>query len=58
MGMIVMDRRINFKMPQLGWEGSGSQFPVAWFTNGLGIDKIEYYSYNWLTKEKIKEFEV
>ena len=56
--MIVMDRRINFKMPQLGWEGSGSQFPVAWFTNGLGIDKIEYYSYNWLTKEKIKEFEV
>lgn len=34
--LIVLDRRINFKMPNKGWE-SHAQFPVAWFTYGLGI---------------------
>lgn len=35
--IILLDRRINFKMPNRGWEGSGAQFPVAWFTWGLQI---------------------
>ncbi len=35
--VIFLDRRINFKMPNLGWEGSGAQFPVAWFTFGLDL---------------------
>lgn len=30
--VIFMDRRVNFKMPNKGWEGAGAQFPVAWFT--------------------------
>ena len=35
--IILIDKRINFKMPEKGWEGSGSQFPTAWFTWGLNI---------------------
>lgn len=29
--IILFDRRVNFKMPNIGWEGSAAQFPVAWF---------------------------
>jgi hypothetical protein len=35
--VIFLDRRINFKMPNKGWEGSSAQFPTAWFTYGLNI---------------------
>jgi len=35
--VIFLDQRIDFKMPVLGWEGKGAQFPVAWFTWGLDI---------------------
>lgn len=35
--VIFLDKRINFKMPNKGWEGSSAQFPVAWFTYGLNI---------------------
>lgn len=34
--IILLDKRINFKMPNKGWEGQ-AQFPVAWFTHGLNI---------------------
>jgi hypothetical protein len=36
--------RIAFKMPDKGWVGSAPQFPVAWFTYGLGIgQEISYW---------------
>jgi hypothetical protein len=35
--IILLDKRINFKMPHKGYTGNGAQFPVAWFTYGLGI---------------------
>lgn len=35
--VILMDKRIDFKMPNKGWTGGGSHFSVAWFTWGLGI---------------------
>lgn len=35
--VIFLDQRVNFKMPNIGWEGSSAQFPVAWFTYGLDI---------------------
>ncbi len=35
--VIFLDRRVNFKMPLIGWDGSAAQFPVAWFTWGLNI---------------------
>jgi len=37
--VIFMNKRINFKMPNKGWDGAGAQFGVAWFTWGLGIGK-------------------
>lgn len=36
MELILLDKRIDFKMPVKGWEGS-AQFPTAWYTWGLGI---------------------
>jgi len=47
--IILLNKRVNFKMPFKGYRGSGAQFPVAWFTHGLGIGetitfgKIYYY---------------
>jgi hypothetical protein len=34
---IFFKRRINFKMPNKGWTGTGAQFPTFWFTRGLNI---------------------
>ena len=36
--IILLDKRINFKMPNVGWEGSSAQFPVAWFTWGFELE--------------------
>jgi len=35
--VIFLDKRVNFKMPNRGWDGAGAQFPVAWFTWKLHI---------------------
>jgi hypothetical protein len=35
--VVFPDGRINFKMPNVGFEGSSAQFPTAWFTWGLNI---------------------
>jgi hypothetical protein len=35
--VILMDKRINFKMPNKGYSGKGSDFPTYWHTWGLGI---------------------
>lgn len=37
--VIFLNRRVNFKMPKKGFDGSAAQFPVAWFTSGLNIGK-------------------
>ncbi len=37
--VIFLDDRVDFKMPNQGWNGLGAKFPVAWFTNGLHIGK-------------------
>lgn len=37
--VIFLDRRVNFKMPNAGWDGAGAQFPTAWFTWGLNIGR-------------------
>ena len=42
---IFMDKRINFKMPNIGFEGSAAQFPVAWFTWQLNLEKDMVFSY-------------
>lgn len=35
--VILLDKRVNFKMPDKGYTGNGAQFSTAWFTWGLGI---------------------
>jgi hypothetical protein len=35
--VMLLRPRVNFKMPNKGWEGGGAQFPVAWFTHGLHL---------------------
>lgn len=43
--IVLMNKRINFKMPNKGWAGT-AQFPVAWFTWNLGLTKeINYYNF-------------
>jgi len=37
--VIFLNKRINFKMPNMGWSGGGAWFPVAWFTHGLGVGR-------------------
>lgn len=40
--IMLLDRRINFKMPHKGWHGSAAQFPVLWFCHGLLPEPILY----------------
>ena len=42
-GIILLSRRVNFKMPRKGYGGHGAQFPVAWFTWGLGVTSLYYH---------------
>jgi len=35
--LILMDKRVDYKMPDVGWKGKGAQFPSIWFTWGLKI---------------------
>lgn len=35
--LILLNRRVNFKMPNKGWDGSSAQFPTAWFCSGLPL---------------------
>ncbi len=37
--VILMDKRINFKMPNKGWDGGGADFSSAWFTWGMCIGR-------------------
>lgn len=37
--VIFFDKRIDYKMPNKGTQGSGAQFPSAWFTWGLNIGR-------------------
>lgn len=41
--IVLLDKRIDFGMPNIGFEDSHSQFPVAWFTWGLNIGKTLTY---------------
>lgn len=37
--VIFFDKRIDYGMPNIGFNGSSSQFASAWFTWGLGIGR-------------------
>lgn len=37
--IVVMYPRVDFDMPEAGFDGSGAQFPTAWFTWGFNIGR-------------------
>jgi|SRR5690242_7311151 len=37
---LVPDKRINFKTPQNGWNGSSAQMHTSWITRGLNIGQL------------------
>ncbi len=37
MDIVLLDKRVNFKMPVKGWDAGGAQFPTAWFTWKMGL---------------------
>jgi hypothetical protein len=41
--VILLDKRPNYEMPNMGTSGGGSWFPVAWFTHGLNIGREVTY---------------
>lgn len=44
--IILLNKRVNFHMPNKGFDGSGAQFPVMWFTWGLNIGKqVSFYEW-------------
>lgn len=50
--VILLNRRVDFKMPNKGWSGGGAQFPVAWFTWGLNIQGSACMTFAELDKSK------
>lgn len=45
--IILLDKRVNFKMPKKGWDSGGAQFPTAWFTWQLDLpSQITYGKIN------------
>lgn len=54
--IIFMDKRVDFHMPEKGWDGRGAQFPTAWFTWGLKLpNDINYAKLNKPSKRKVKQ---
>jgi hypothetical protein len=41
-GMITVNPRINFHMPNKGWSGSSAQFPTAWFCWDMSVNGIQH----------------
>lgn len=38
--VLVPDKRVNFKTPNKGWNGSAAQFHSSWFTRGLNVGQL------------------
>jgi hypothetical protein len=55
-GIIFFSPRVDFKMPNKGWEGKGAHYSVAWFTWKMGFEGNIYKRMNW-TKEYKKSFQ-
>lgn len=40
--LLLLNRRVNFEMPNKGWEGSAAQFPVLWLCHQMLPRPIVY----------------
>ena len=41
--MLMFDTRVDFLLPEIGFDGNGAQFPVAWFISGFGLERNKMY---------------
>lgn len=53
--LLLLDRRVNFKMPNKGWKGSAAQFPVLWLCWQLLPAPIVYGKLPRQTREVVAE---
>lgn len=54
--IICLDQRIDFKMPEKGWNGAGAQFTTFWYTWGLGIGRqLTFARLNKPIKQRLAE---
>jgi hypothetical protein len=44
--LMLLDKRVDFKMPNKGWNGKGAWFPVAWFCWKLLPEQIMFGTIN------------
>jgi hypothetical protein len=55
--VIFMSPRVDFYMPNKGWEGGGAQFPTAWFTWKLNLPKqINFATLNKPKRSELEEY--
>ncbi|MHA2030448.1 MAG: hypothetical protein ACW99Q_13740 [Candidatus Kariarchaeaceae archaeon] len=55
--VIFMSPRVDFYMPNKGYEGGGAQFPTAWFTWKLNLPKeINFARLNKPKRSELKEY--
>lgn len=55
--VIFMSPRVDFYMPNKGYEGAGAQFPTAWFTWKLNLPKqINFATLNKPKRSELKEY--
>ena len=55
--VIFMSPRVDFYMPNKGYEGAGAQFPTAWFTWKLNLPKqINFATLNKPQRSELKEY--
>ena len=57
MEIILMSPRVDFYMPNKGHEGTGAQFPTAWFTWGLNLpQQINFATLNKPKRSELAEY--
>lgn len=57
--IIFMRPRVDFKMPQQGWNAPGAQFSTAWFTHGLDIGReLTWATISKMSKQQLMEMEL
>ena len=55
--VIFMSPRVDFYMPNKGYEGGGAQFPTAWFTWKLNLpQQINFATLNKPKRSELKEY--
>lgn len=50
--IMLLNRRVNFVMPNKGLNGAGAQFPVMWLCSGILPEKIVFGEINYPKKPK------